>query len=356
MVIWKTFPLFLVLFHLPFLSFSSPPAYQLQWEEVINKEIHSYDLSEDNLFKLAAYTELKGRYSPSNKTLVLRFGDLGSITFYQNNCLFKAPNHQVFHLNKGEGGSSSSKSMDDALFQLFENIPLLGNHNSNQELVQFVNKHLAKKNIEPFDKLFIRHVLIRYGRFNKQRQEVIFHTDNIPSNTYYTEKDTKDGLVKRYKTPLSIRLDPHILRGYYLDAGGTVYVEDVDRPVAYATSEQYTHNVTAFKVFMQKLFVQSVQYVTQSETKRLKEYALTHAYTSAQPTAAPPSGYQQQASASPLTPYHKYNWIPMMLAMLRAQEVNIGEPHILKYFIHEPYFNKIYEQLTKEEKRLVDRY
>ena len=372
MVNWKTFAPLLVLLQLPLLIFSTPSPLELQWEEVINRHIHSYHLSSDNLFKLAAYTELKGRYSPRDQVLRLKFGDLGSLTFYKNNCILKTPGNQVFHLSRGEVSIKEQEIMDMALFHLFENIPLLGNHDSDPEIVEFVDKNLAKKNIEPFDKLFIRHVLIRYGRFNQSKQELIFHTDFLPQNSYYDKNSRNAELIRKYKSPLKIRLDAQIIRGYYLDVGGTVYVEDVDRPVAYATSEQYTHNVTAFKVFMQKLMVQSVQYVTQSESQRLRNQQYTNPF--AREKSSTPDGYTSQrvTQSDPvyssdtdgqkvrkgalLSPYNKENWIPMMLAMLRAQEVNIGDPQILKYFIHEPYFPRIYEQLTREEKKLVDRY
>ena len=375
MVKWKFFVPLLVLFLLPILTFpSNPDKDDLQWENLINTYIHSYHLSEDNLFKLAAYTELKGRYSANNESLTLHFGDLGSITFYQNNCLLKTSYNQVFHLNKGEEGSMNARTMNKALEKLFENIPLLGNHGADPEQIEFVNAHLARKNIEPFDKLFIRHVLIRYGKFDSENKQVNFHTDFLPYNSYSYRDHPNAALVKRYKTPLSIRLDPGILRGFYIRAGGTVYVENVGREVAYATSEQYGHNVTAFKVFMQKLFIQSVQYITQSETQRLKNFALTHPYLGEQIASTEASQSMSFSANSEtesgrntdrkpiskdkkqiLAPYHHENWIPMMLGMLRTQGVNIGEPAILKYFIHESYFPSIYEHLTVEEKQLVDK-
>ena len=375
MVNGKLFILLLVLFQLPNLTFpSNPDKDDLQWENLINAYIHSYHLSEDNLFKLAAYTELKGKFFAENGSLSLRFGELGSITFYENNCLLKTSYNQVFHLNKGEEGSVNAKSMNEALERLFENIPLLGNHGADPEQIEFVNAHLARKNIEPFDKLFIRHVLIRYGKYDSEKNLVNFHSDFLPFQSYSYRENPNSDLVKRYKTPLSIRLDPSILRGYYLRAGGTVYVENVGREVAYATSEQYGHNVTAFKVFMQKLFIESVQYITQSESQRLKNFALEHPYLEEQIASAETT---QSASFSAsievesgrntdrkpikkennqiLAPYHHENWIPMMLGMLRTQGVNIGDPAILKYFIHEPYFQSIYEHLTIEEKQAVDR-
>ena len=46
----------------------------------------------------------------------------------------------------------------------------------------------------------------------------------------------------------------------------------------------------------------------------------------------------------------------MMLTIMRTHGVNIGDVDIIKYFIDEPYFPRLYEQLTKEEKEKVDYY
>ena len=54
--------------------------------------------------------------------------------------------------------------------------------------------------------------------------------------------------------------------------------------------------------------------------------------------------------------YQEYDWIPMMLGMLRAQRVNIGDPDIIQYFVDEPYFDRIYRLLTPKEKIKVDAY
>ena len=42
-------------------------------ENLINQRLRVYDLSPDIQFKLAAYTELKGRYSNQSNTLTLPF-------------------------------------------------------------------------------------------------------------------------------------------------------------------------------------------------------------------------------------------------------------------------------------------
>ena len=46
----------------------------------------------------------------------------------------------------------------------------------------------------------------------------------------------------------------------------------------------------------------------------------------------------------------------MMLTILRTHGINIGDVDIIKYFIDEPYFARLYDQLTKEEKEKVDFY
>ena len=78
-------------------------------------------------------------------------------------------------------------------------------------------------------------------------------------------------MVKRHVTPLKIKLNEEVIRGYYINSGGTVYIENVDRDVYFATGEQYDYNVSAFKLFVQKVFVQTIQYISQKETNRLEE-------------------------------------------------------------------------------------
>ena len=176
------------------------------------------------------------------------------------------------------------------------------------------------------------------------------------------------------------------MRGYYIRSGGTVYVEDVDRKVSYATGEEYDYNVSAFKLFVQKLFSQTTQYIVRVEQKRLdlrsekqpviaeiirpgnrqKLYAESE---SVKPTPAPRtrSGYDMDGRSKgfarrtkksngvePL--YHKYNWIPMMLGLLRSKGINVGDQDVVKYFVNQPYFNLIYDQMNARERAKADRY
>ncbi|MFK7924607.1 MAG: hypothetical protein AB8H47_21805, partial [Bacteroidia bacterium] len=54
--------------------------------------------------------------------------------------------------------------------------------------------------------------------------------------------------------------------------------------------------------------------------------------------------------------YHDYNWIPMMLGILRNKHINIADPDIIKYFVGKPYFDRVYDQLNERERKQVDRY
>lgn len=368
--------LFLLLWLFPASFLVAQPAYE-DLENLINDQITGYALSFDNQFKLAAYTELKGDYSPEFNTLTLDFGSLGQVAFYRNNLLFKTGN-QVYHLNRGENGTVGAAAIDLKLSELFEQILLLGNQDADPRHVYFVDQHLARKNIEPFDKLFLRHILITYGRYVPEQGYVEFHTEWLPGTTYSYRDPHDSVLVRKPISPLKIRLDAQILRGYYIRAGGTVYVENVNREVDYATGESYSYNVAAFKLFVQKLFVQSVQYVVQAESQRLGRQAqpvtFVPGHLPASELAAPSSTFLadqgrpapvttirprvvQAAAPSPVAPlYHRYSWIPMMLSILRAQRINIGDPDVICYFVNEPYFERIYAQLTAEERLRVDAY
>jgi hypothetical protein len=44
----------------------------------------------------------------------------------------------------------------------------------------------------------------------------------------------------------------------------------------------------------------------------------------------------------------------MMVGMLRARNVSLADPEIIQYFLGEPYFPRIYELLTPDERRRVD--
>ncbi|MEZ4827875.1 MAG: hypothetical protein R3C61_16550 [Bacteroidia bacterium] len=358
--------------------FAQSNSQTISLEEIINETLSAYPLTTDNRFKLAAYTELKGRYAASVQTLTLNFGGLGFLNFYQKNCLLRTGNNQVFSLNRNSEHVSDSVEMNRRLEEIFEKIILLGNHNADPEKIEFVDTYLAKKNIEPFEKVFLRHIFIRFGRYNAEKRMIMFHTDWLPERTFsYRGPDDKE-LVKRHITPLKMVLSENTIRGYYLENDGTVFVENVDRDVFYATGEEYLFNVAAFKLFAQKLFVQSVQYISKAEAKRLETVSddpsqstvITQMVTydsqisdqgkyvagnMRQSYYAGPSAPQKAATTvQPL--YHEYSWIPMMLGIMRSNNINIGDDYVIKYFIDEPYFDRIYQMLTREEKAKVDKY
>jgi len=153
-----------------------------------------------------------------------------------------------------------------------------------------------------------------------------------------------------------IKLDKTILRGYYVSSGGTVYVEDVDREVNYATGEEYNYNVAAFKSFLYRMLNQTTQFVVGWKKDRLQSPSNTQfvARGRSRGASTPKPKLQHSSSSSKL--YHLNDWIPMMLGMLRSQKVNIGDPDIISHFVDEPYFSELYKRLLPREKRKVDAY
>ncbi|MEM6801345.1 MAG: hypothetical protein AAF696_08065 [Bacteroidota bacterium] len=325
-------------------------------------------MSVDNQFKLAAYAELKGQFSNYDQSLTLNFGDLGYFSFFSKNCLLRS-GKGVFHLNRYDRKDPSLALINEKLSDMFEHIILLGNGNADIEHINFVDKHLAKKNIEPFDKIFIRHVLIKYGEYDPILGQVSFDTQKLPERIFARDKDVKNQVwLKKYISPLRIKLDEKILRGFYLNSGGTVFVEDVERKVFYATGEQYDDNVTAFKVFIQKLFVQSAQYIVQNESDRLKALSNSNQQVVTQMVTYDsnidkskrfvPRGSggtaRKSKAAQPL--YDHKSWIPMLMGLLHKQKIKITDEDVLPYFIERNDFYLIYERLTVQEKKLVDAF
>lgn len=366
---------------------NDPPS---NFETLINNYIHEYELSPDILFRLAAYTEMKGEYSDQYRMLTLDFGSLGSLAIYERNCLLRTHANQVYHLDRHRTNEFQSRVMNENLSKLFDKIILLSNSGADPEVISFVDENLSKKNIEPFEKIFLRHILLRYGRFDHRNRHVEFHTDWLPDQTYGYRGPEDEEVVQKPVEPMKIKLDEKVIRGYYLWSGGTVYVEDVDRNVEYATGEEYAYNVAAFKLFAQKMFVQTTHFIVAREEERLEtlshEPVLAEVVRKRQPRpmiAAAETGMRTRGMApqgqtrgsapvrevsrgiapsnalvsTPVKPlYTEFNWIPMMLGILRANGVNIGDEDMIKYFIDQPYFPRIYDQLTREERMKVDKY
>lgn len=382
-------------------SFARPVSDNFPLEQLIEDYIGPYEFSAENKFRLAVYTELKGQYIDEYQSLMLEFGTLAKLTFYRNNCLLRTANNRVYHLDQRRVSERSLDIMDQALNEIFDQILLMGNHNADPTLVAFVDEALAKKNIEPFQKMYLRHVLIRYGYYDKKYDRVIFHSDWLPEQTYAYRGPKDISIVDRPVEPLKLKLDGGVIRGYYLNSGGTVYVEDVDRVVSYASGEETSdaYNVHAFKLFAMRLFTQTTQYIVGSEQTRLDrldenmDMMIRDAMaTSAnQPKSAPTpllaqldaptyaangntrglSSDQASRPSPRLTdlgsnapiaafkralPYSKYDWIPMMLAQLRARGINIGDRDVIQYFVDHPDFQRLYDMLTPNEREKVDRY
>lgn len=341
-------------------------------EEMINSYLDSYPLSDNNKFKIAAYAELKGYYSSRARALRMEFGNIASLTFYERNCLLKI-NQQFFYLNLYDEHEPKIIAFNEKLDEIFEYINLMGNYGASEEHIAFVNHWLARKGIEPFDKVFTRHILLKYGKYNPDIGKVVFHTDWLPDQTYaYRGAGDKSQVVKP-ASPLRMELDAVNLRGWYIKVGGYVYVEDVRHGVNYATGENYSYNLSAYKLFAQKLFVQSVQQVVEEETLRLKSdlevrSVVTRNITRRPSNKAQVSQAQRRTSSRrsnrpsatkmpEITPlYHDKNWIPMMLNMLREKNVKITDPSVLQHLINKPYFADIYEHLSPIERKEVDKY
>lgn len=354
-------------------------------ESLINERLDGYPLREDNKFRLASYCELKGQFEHKNDALIIDFGTYGNITFYENNFILRSTGRGVFHMDRGRNSSSQVLAMNESLQSIFDQIMLLSNHDKDPDLVAFIDEHLSLKNIEPFYKIFVRHILIKYGRYNPDLKVVEFKTEWLPDQFYDYKEPGDRQLVRKTISPLRLKLDKKILRGYYVKAGGTVYIENVKRKVKYASGEEYSPNITAFKVFAQRLFVQTTQYITTAEKRRIQTIRqapppILYANNTSRPM---PAGYGMRrkqaqpmaysfsgkktvssrqtnrtqkgvfyANVKPL--YEAQNWIPMMLGIMRAKKIDISDRDVLKYFKNQPYFPDLYKQLTKEERRAVD--
>jgi hypothetical protein len=344
-------------------------------ERLINQYLQSYAFTPENAFRLATYLELKGHYHPAHKAMSVDFGGLGSLTFYQHNCLLRAGRHGVYTLDQRGARVAEIKAINEALAALFEQIFLMGSTGLDPKMVRFVERNLARKNLGAFDKILLRHLLVRFGRYDSLYQRIELRTEWLPDLEYDYRAPGDRAAYQKPKTPLYIKLDRHVLRGFYLRTHGTVYVEDVKRELLYATGEEQAPNVTAFKALAQQLFTQNTLYLVQAEQKRLAtleiksklpldfeagELPILATDDSRLPQPAQhgplPPGYRQrpQTSAEPHR-YHPYHWVPMMLGLLRNQDINVADPEVLPYFLDEPYFDFLYRLLTPEEKREVDR-
>lgn len=315
-------------------------------ETFINQHVQQYQLRPDHLFRLSAYTELRGDFSRTGEVR-LDFETLGSLSFYADNMLLRTADQHVYHLNRGaEVDMTYASAINQALDEVFEGILLLSNGNASPAHVAFVDEQLSRKNLDPFHKLFLRYVLLHHSRWDSAQEYVEFYTGWLPSDEEYALLE-KDG-------HLGLQLSRKGLRGYYLRVGTRVYLDDVDGGVSYATGETGSPNVTVFKSFLQDLMGHSVHYLI-DQSKRIPAQQVTiQTFQQATGSGEGSSNEAHQLAMEPL--YHQYHWIPMMLGMLRAKDISFGDPEVVRYFVDEPYFQRIYSQLTEAERRDVDEY
>lgn len=298
------------------------------------------------MLRLTAYTELKGKpYQAGGGTfaLMVEFGEAGVMALYERNCLIRSGDGSVFHLEAGMAPAAAAGA-NAAIGQMLSRIPLLDDAGVSALRVRFVDQALAAKPLEPFDKLYLRHLLLHFGVFDSAARQVEFRTEWLPPAS--EEALLTGQLIRQPLNPLRMRLDTSILRGWLLWSGGTVYLENARGGPAYASGDTAAPSHTAFKHFIQQLFVQSLQYVVNAEHSRAETVIAVR-----EQTALAAAGI----SGRPLL-YHPYQWIPMMLGMLRMRSINIGDPDVICYFVHEPYYPLLYEQMNPEERRRADRY
>ncbi|MCI4670996.1 MAG: hypothetical protein MRZ79_22860 [Bacteroidia bacterium] len=331
----------------------------LPLERLINDRIYAYPFSSDNLLRLAAYYEMKGIYNAEYDQMEFRFGGLGTVSIFKDRFFIRTRDQKVYHLKPDYPDPELLGLVNDALRDLFEQIPLMGNYGSHPSLIDFVDRNLAGKNLEPFDKVYLRYILLKFGRLDKNGSKVEFHTSWLPRIDHEAMNKSENLLIRKHKTPLVIYLYPAVIRGYYEKIGGTVFVEEKHKLIGkYAIGHTSQPNVASFKLFIQKLFVQSIRYIADDENDRLGEkVSLQNDITSSTLTAS-------NSSVRPVKlvkvewqhPYHTDSWMIMMLTILRQNKTSIGDPEIIRYFVDEPYFERLYSYMTEKERSQVDRY
>lgn len=304
--------------------------------QIINRHFDGYPISFDNQLRLAIYAELKGRYGATHRQILLDFEEFGEISFYADNCIIKSP-EGVINLNKQDGPPHAEANQ--LIHGILENLMLFSNHRAAPDHIAFVDHWLARKNIEPFHKIYTRHLLLRYGRFDAAAQQLVFHTDYISPT-----EDVNASLVKAHKTPLKMVLDSTSLRGYYLKAGGQVFVEDTHQALWYATEEGKAYNnITAYKLFLQLLITETIPYISRAEDTRQQKIDRVRQIIS-------------QREGKPLSRYSSDEWILFLLSSLRSQQISPSDPDILRHLVRQPHFDRIYAHMTEEEKAAADSY
>lgn len=308
-------------------------------ETFINQHVQRYAVSPTNRLRVSAFTELRGRPAHQGGGLQVDFGQLGQLTFYQRNCLLLTSEGGVHHIALGEAPANKAQALDQALNQIFEQMLLLSNGPADSAMVAFVDAQLARKTLDPFHKIYARYLMLHHGRYDPAAQTVVVRSEWLGQDAL-TRRNQHQGA----DNPLTLRLTREELRGFYHRTQGEVFVHDADRPVAYATGEATHPNVGPFKTFLQKMM--STLPALPDLHARVRREGLSMTFGS--------SGEGPATTIEPM--YHEYSWIPMMLGLLRARDLNFGDPDIVCYFVDQPYFARIYDQLTAEERSAVDAY
>lgn len=330
----------LYLLMIPFLGFGQHHS-RATIETFINDHVQRYDLSQANFLRVSAYTELKGHPNAIGG-IRLDFGYLGEMNFYTKNCLLRTTDDHVYHITLNEDFPAFNQALDAALTELFERIPLFSNGRADSAFVAFVDNNLSRKNLDPFHKIYARYLFLHYGQFDPLSQVAIVKSAWLNQEVDgFTRRDEYHGEVN----PLTMRLDWQELKGFYHRTQGEAYVHDVDRSVAYATGETVAPNLTAFKFFLQKM-MGLIPHNQDYRVATRKHGATLHLS----------EGSHSEGGTTIEALYHEYSWIPMMLGILRQRNISFGDPDIVRYFIDAPYFDRIYAQLTKKEKKDVDAY
>lgn len=358
MKIMRLITFFLLLVHL-LPSMGRNCTEDLPLERLINERIYAYPFSSDNLLRLAAYYEMKGIYNAEYDQMEFRFGGLGTVSIFRDRFFIRTRDQKVYHLKPGYPDPELLGLVNEALRDLFEQIPLMGNYGAHPLMIDFVDRNLAGKNLEPFDKVYLRYILLKFGRYDRNGSKVEFHTSWLPEIDHNAINNSENALIRKHKTPLILYLYPAVIRGYYEKIGGTVFVEEKEKLIgSYATGHTSQPNVAAFKLFIQKLFVQSIRFIADDENDRLGEQVtLDNDIESNSLTA---SGANPRAvkvvKVEWTNPYERDSWMIMMLTILRQNKTSIGDPEIIRYFVDEPYFERLYSYMTNGERDQVDRY
>ncbi|MEM7656935.1 MAG: hypothetical protein AAF399_12455 [Bacteroidota bacterium] len=253
------------------------------------------DLS--NQLRLQCYAEMLGQVRSDRAELRLGFGSLGSFQLYPTHCLLKTARGQCLTVDRHADRMADQVALNEALSELLEQIDLMGQEAVEVEKREYVDQALAGLSLGAFEKLYVRHLLLQYGRWDRRHQSVWLHSD---------------WLSEQQQAPLALQLNQTEARGFFLEHGGQVYA-----------GTQTRANGAAFELFLYQLMSREVRRV----------------------------GKKTPASGTGISPlYGPDNWIPMMLGQLRAHGINVGDPDVICHFRAHPDFPKLLAQMTEDER------